>query len=81
MNRLRALLARLKANASTIAVMLIGLSILLLLFAAVDLVFRHALGLPKDVAAYLSLLTVVVLLTVFLKRWPAGARTVEEEEN
>ena len=85
MNWLRKQAARLNMASTHIMPTLFALSALLLLFAAADLVFRHLLGLPKEVAAYLSVLSVIVLLAVWLQRWPTKARsaeaTTEEEEN
>jgi len=49
---------------------------LLLLIAAADLVFRHLLGLPKDVALYLSVLSVLVALTILVQcHWITGRTT------
>jgi len=59
-----------------IAIALFGLSGLLLLIAAADLVFRHLLGLPKDVALYLSVLSVLVALTILVQcHWITGRTT------
>ncbi len=66
-----------------LAISLFGLSGLLLLIAAADLFFRHLLGLPKDVALYLSVLSVVVALSVLTQcRWvTARIRKDEQEDN
>ena len=64
-----------------IATSLIGLSGLLLIIAAVDVVFRHLLGLPKDVAFYLSVLSVVLVLTILVQcRW-LTARTSSSQHD
>ena len=85
MHRLLHLAQRLKGNMGQITLMLFGLSGLLILFALADLVFRHLLGLSKDTAAYLSALSVIVLLAVGMQRWSARARaaevSTEEEKN
>lgn len=85
MNWLRAHWARLKGNTGQLTLMMFGLTILITLFTLADLVFRHLLGLPKDTAAYLSALSVVVLLAVGMRRWSAPTHTAEitpeEEEN
>ena len=62
-----------------LAIILFGLSGLLLLIAAADLVFRHLLGLPKDAAFYLSVLSVAAALTILVQcRW-ITARTSSTE--
>jgi len=86
MNRLRALSARLTAHSTQITLLMIGLSGLFVLYGAVDLVFRHLLQLPKDVAAYLSALSIGALSAIGWQRWSARARaaaesTTNEEEN
>ena len=78
MNRLRALSARLSASSAQITLGLIGLSVLFVLFGIADLVFRHLLQLPKDVAAYLSVLSVSGLSVIGWRRWSARSRSVTE---
>ena len=60
-----------------INVWLFGLSGLLLLVAAADLLFRHLLGLPKDVALYLSILSVALLLSTWLQYWQTKGHTAK----
>ena len=60
-----------------INVWLFGLSGLLLLVAAADLLFRHLLGLPKDVAVYLSILSVAIVLSLWMQCWQARGRVSE----
>ena len=83
MNWLHRLSARLNPNVSQITPTLFGLSGLLLLFAAADLVFRRLLGLPKEAALYLSILSETVLLSIWIHRLQIKAQQVEpptEEE-
>ena len=61
-----------------INVCLFGLSGLILLVAAADLVFRHLLGLPKDVALYLSILSVALLLSTWLQYWQTRGRAAKQ---
>jgi hypothetical protein len=64
-----------------LATTLFGLSGLLLIIAAVDVVFRHLLGLPKDVAFYLSVLSVALALTILVQcRW-ITARTSSSQHD
>ena len=64
-----------------LASILFGLSGLLLILAAVDAVFRHLLGLPKDVAFYLSVLSVVLALTILVQcRWITARTSSTEAE-
>ena len=60
-----------------INVWLLGLSGFTLLVAVADLLFRHVLGLPKDVALYLSILSVVLLLSLWLQCWQATGRVAK----
>ena len=64
-------------KALDIMFVLLGVSGLLLLVTGVDLVFRHLLKLPKDVALYLSVLSVFVILSLWLPRRMATMKPTE----
>ena len=77
MHWLRRRASRLNANTPQMTSTLFGLSGLLLLFAAADLVFRRLLGLPKDAALYLSILSETVLLAIWIHRLQTWAQQAE----
>ena len=77
MDWLRRRASRLNANTPQMTTTLFGLSALLILFALTDLVFRHLMGLPKDTALYLSILSETALLSLWMHRLQTRAPQAE----